>query len=74
MTKNPNICVVEMLHNVDMSDYTLVPVTLINLGKDNKNIKRGDELGYLNVSALENYGNDSFKTENVYMKLSKTHS
>ena len=40
IAKNPNVCVVEMLHNVDTSDYTLVPVTLINLGKDNKNIKR----------------------------------
>ena len=65
VAKNPNICVVEMLHNVDTSDYTLVPVTLINLGKDSKNIRRGDELGYLNIS-LEGWGNDSLKTESVY--------
>ena len=65
VTKNPNICVVEMLHNIDTSDYTLVPVTLINLGKDYKNIKRGDELGYLNVS-LEEWGDDSFHVEKVH--------
>ena len=57
VTKHPNICIVEMLHNIDTSDYTLVPVTLINLGKDCKSIRRGDELGYLNVS-LEDWGND----------------
>ena len=55
VTKHPNICIVEMLHNIDTSDYTLVPVTLINLGKDCKSIRRGDELGYLNVS-LEDLG------------------
>ena len=64
IASNPNVCIVEMLHNVDTSDYTLVPVTLINLGRENKNIKKGDELGYLNVS-LETWGNDSPNTEEV---------
>ena len=65
MTKNPNVCVVEMLHNVDTSDYTLVPVTLINLGRENKNIKRGDELDYLNIS-FEEWGSSPIEQGDVH--------
>ena len=51
--KYPNLCVIPMIHNVDVHRTEHLPLVVINFATDDANLSKGESLGYMNIQSLE---------------------
>ena len=51
--KYPNICVVSMIHNVDVHRMEHLPLVVINFTSDDISLLKGEVMGYMQIQPLE---------------------
>ena len=51
--KYPNLCVIPMIHNVDVHRTEHLPLVVINLAMDDVNLSKGESMGYNCIQPLE---------------------
>ena len=50
---HPNICIIPMIHNVDVHRMEHLPLVVINLATDDISLLRGDLMGFMQLQTLE---------------------
>ena len=53
MNKHPNICIIPMIHNVDVHRTEHLPLVVINLATDDISFLRGDLMGSMQIQSLD---------------------
>ena len=51
--KYPNICVIPMIHNVDVHKTENVPLVIINLSSDDIYLLKGETMGFMQIQSLD---------------------
>ena len=51
--KYPNLCVIPMIHNVDVHKTENVPLVVINLSADDVYLSKGETMGYMQNQSLD---------------------
>ena len=51
--KYPNLCIIPMIHNVDVHRNGYLPLVLINFAFDDANLLKGESMGYMSIQPLE---------------------
>ena len=51
--KYPNLCIIPMIHNVDVHRTDLPPLVVINFATDDVNLLKGESMGYMSIQPLE---------------------
>ena len=51
--KYPNLCVIPMIHNVDVHNTENVPLVVINLSTDDVHLSKGETMGYMQNQSLD---------------------
>ena len=51
--KYPNLCIIPMIHNVDVHRTEHLPLVVINFAIDDVNLLKGESMGYMSVQPLE---------------------
>ena len=51
--KYPNLCVIPMIHNVDVHRTEHLPLVVINFATDDINLSKGESMGYMSIQPLE---------------------
>ena len=51
--KYPNICVITMIHNMDVHKMENVPLVVINLSSDEIHLLKGDTMGFMQIQSLD---------------------
>ena len=51
--KYPNLCVIPMIHNVDVHRNEYLPLVVINFAMEDVNLLRGEPIGYMCIQPLE---------------------
>ena len=51
--KYPNLCVIPMIHNVDVHRTEHLPLVVINFAMDDVNLSKGESMGYMCIQPLE---------------------
>ena len=51
--KYPNVCVIPMIHNVDVYKMENVPLVVINLSSDEIHLLKGESMGYMQIQSLD---------------------
>ena len=51
--KYPNICVIPMIHNVDVHKTENVPLVIINLSSDDIYLSKGGTMGFMQIRSLD---------------------
>ena len=51
--KYPNICVIPMIHNMDVHRNEYLPLVVINLAIEDVNLSKGETIGYMSIQPLE---------------------
>ena len=51
--KYPNICVIPMIHNVDVHKTENVPLVIINLSSDDIYLSKGETMGFMQIQSLD---------------------
>ena len=51
--KYPNICVIPMLHNVDVHKTENVPLVVVNLSSDEIYLSKGETMGFMQIQSLD---------------------
>ena len=51
--KYPNLCILPMIHNVDIHRNEFLPLVVINLAIDDVKLSRGDSMGFMSVQPIE---------------------
>ena len=51
--KYPNICVIPMIHNVDIHKTENVPLVIINLSSDDIYLSKGETMGFMQIQSLD---------------------
>ena len=51
--KYPNLCVIPIIHNVDVHRTEHLPLVVINLAMDDVNLLKGESVGYMCIQSLE---------------------
>ena len=51
--KYPNLCVIPMIHNIDVHRTKHLPLVVINLSMDDVKLSKGESMGYMYVQSLE---------------------
>ena len=51
--KYPNLCVIPMIHNVDVHRTEHLPLVVINFATDDVNLSKGETVGYMSIQPLE---------------------
>ena len=51
--KYPNLCVIPMIHNVDVLINEYLPLVVINFAMEDVNLSRGEPIGYMSIQPLE---------------------
>ena len=51
--KYPNLCIIPMIHNVDVHRTDHLPLVVINFATDNVNLSKGESMGYMSIQPLE---------------------
>ena len=51
--KYPNLCIVPMIHNVDVYRTEHLPLVVINLATDDANLLKGESMGFMCIQPLE---------------------
>ena len=53
MNKYPNICIIPMIHNVDVHRTEYLPLVVINLSSDDISLMKGEVMGFMQIQPLE---------------------
>ena len=53
MDKQPNICVIPMIHNVDVHRTEHLPLIVINFATDDISLSRVETMGFMQIQSLE---------------------
>ena len=53
LEKYPNLCVIPMIHNVDVHRTEHLPLIVINFATDDVHLSKGESMGYMNIQPLE---------------------
>ena len=53
MNKYPNICIIPMIHNVDVHRTEYLPLVVINLSSDDISLLKGEVMGFMQIQSLE---------------------
>ena len=51
--KYPNLCVIPMIHNMDVHRNEYLPLVVINLAIEDVNLSKGETIGYMSIQPLE---------------------
>ena len=51
--KYPNLCVIPMIHNVDVHKAEIVPLVVINLSSDEVYLSKGETMGFMQNQSLD---------------------
>ena len=51
--KYPNLCVIPMIHNVDVHRHEYLPLVIINFTFNDVNLSKGESMGYMSIQPLE---------------------
>ena len=51
--KYPNLCVIPMIHNVDVHRTEYVPFVVINFATDDAHLLKGETVGFMHIQPLE---------------------
>ena len=51
--KYPNLCIIPMIHNVDVHRTEHLPLVVINFATDDINLSKGESMGYMSTQPLE---------------------
>ena len=51
--KYPNLCVIPMIHNVDIHRTEHLPLVVINFATDDANLLKGESVGFMHIQPLE---------------------
>ena len=51
--KYPNLCVIPMIHNVDVHKTENVPLVVINLSDDDVYLLKGETMGFMQIQSLD---------------------
>ena len=51
--KYPNLCVIPMIHNVDVHRTEHLPLVVINFATDDANLLKGESVGFMRIQPLE---------------------
>ena len=53
MNKYPNMCVIPMIHNVDVPRTEHLPFVVVNFASDDVSLSKGEIMGYMQIQPLE---------------------
>ena len=53
LDKYPNICIIPMMHNIDVHRTEYLPLVIINLSPDDIFLSRGEIMGFMQIQSLE---------------------
>ena len=53
LDKYPNLCIIPMIHNVDVHRTEYLPLVIINLSSDDISLSKGEIMGFMQVQSLE---------------------
>ena len=53
MDKYPNICIIPMIHNVDVPRTEHLPLIIINFATDDISFSKGEAMGFMQIQSLE---------------------
>ena len=51
--KYPNLCVIPMIHNVDINRMEHLPLVVINFASDDINLLKGETMGFMQIQSIE---------------------
>ena len=51
--KYPNLCVIPMIHTVDVHRTEHLPLVVINFATDDANLSKGETVGFMHIQPLE---------------------
>ena len=51
--KYPNLCIIPMIHNVDVHRNEYLPLVVINFAIDDVKLSKGESMGYMSIQPLE---------------------
>ena len=51
--KYPNLCVIPMIHNVDVHRIEHLPLVVVNFATDDANLLKGESVGFMHILPLE---------------------
>ena len=51
--KYPNLCIIPMIHNVDVHRTEHLPLVVINFATDDANLLKGESMGYMIIQPIE---------------------
>ena len=51
--KYPNLCVIPMIHNVDVHRTEHLPLVVINLASDDINLLKGETMGFMQIQSID---------------------
>ena len=53
LDKYPNLCIIPMMHNVDVHRTEYLPLVIINLSSDDISLSKGEIMGFMQIQSLE---------------------
>ena len=53
LDKYPNICIIPMMHNIDVHRTECLPLVIINLSSDDLSLSKGEIMGFMQIQSLE---------------------
>ena len=53
MNKYPNVCIIPMIHNVDVHRTEYLPLVVINLSSDDISLLKGEVMGFMQIQSME---------------------
>ena len=53
LDKYPNLCIIPMIHNVDVHRTEYLPLVIINLSSDGISLSKGEIMGFMQIQSLE---------------------
>ena len=53
LDKYPNLCIIPMMHNVDVHRTEYLPLVIINLSLDDISLSKGEIMGFMQIQSLE---------------------
>ena len=53
LDKYPNICIIPMMHNVDVHRTEYLPLVVINLSSDDLSLSKGETMDFMQIQSLE---------------------
>ena len=51
--KHPNLCIIQMIHNVDVHKTEHIPLVVINFASDEIYLLKGETMGYMQIQSLD---------------------